>query len=119
MLRTRAELWPVDGGSVSKCENQELQRLIVRYLSAHPLAADSWKGICDWWIPMQRLSETEENVTAALTALVESGDIVAERAATGAILYRARARLQNPPIQLSTSQPQSGKPASVSKDLES
>lgn len=70
-------------------EHDELARLILRYLAAHPQAADSLEGICDWWIPMQRLHEARHKVRSALDALVRNGQLVAQQGADGRTLYSA------------------------------
>jgi hypothetical protein len=74
---------------MSDGERDNLQQLILRYLSAHPFAADSLKGICDWWVPMQRLCEVEQDVRDALSALAETGQIVEFRLLDGQTMYRA------------------------------
>jgi hypothetical protein len=69
---------------------QRLAELIVRYLAKRPNAADSLEGICDWWIPKQKLVEARKDVQEALDLLVKSGQVQAETTADGRILYRAR-----------------------------
>jgi hypothetical protein len=99
-------------------EQEELQRLILSYLSGHPRAADSFRGICDWWIPMQRLCESEARVSAALDALVKAGLLVSQTHNGGAILYRAAAAAVDSPLSLGRPNPRKSEQSDKSPDIE-
>ncbi|MBD3316216.1 MAG: hypothetical protein GF344_10540 [Chitinivibrionales bacterium] len=59
---------------------------ILKYLQAHPYAADTAEGIAKWWIWNQRISEMTSNVQWALDYLVGKGLLVTKRI-TGTELY--------------------------------
>jgi hypothetical protein len=67
----------------------QLMDMIQRYLAQHPNASDSLEGICDWWIPRQKLLEAREDVRKALELLVQAGSVATETTADGQVLYRA------------------------------
>lgn len=52
---------------------------IRRYLDDHPDAADSLRGVVDWWVPSQAERMSPAVVLAALQRLIESGEIEGRR----------------------------------------
>ena len=61
---------------MSRHDEPDLARLsdeILRYLRAHPQAADTVDGIVGWWLPRQRHDEAVDRVQDALDKLVVSG----------------------------------------------
>ena len=62
-------------------------RHILHYLVAHPDAKDTMLGILHWWLPAAPVGWGEEDVQAALDALVEKGWITQRRLASSQILY--------------------------------
>lgn len=66
-----------------------LQQLTAYWL-AHPLAADTLDGICQWWITDLLISRS--NVESALNWLTQRGVVAAQHAADGRVRYR----LMNP-----------------------
>ncbi len=66
----------------------ELRDLILNYLQKNPSAADSLKGVMDWWLP-----QTYEKVDAAkiehiLEQLIADGLVRKSFLIGGTILYR-------------------------------
>jgi hypothetical protein len=88
---------------MSDCKNKELQRLILRYLAAHPEASDTSRGICEWWVPMQRLQETEQTVASALSDLVRSGRVEAVKTLDGHLIYRVPTSTKESTVNLGDS----------------
>ena len=46
---------------------------VVRYLAAHPDAADTVEGIARWWLARQRYDDARDLVAEALVRLVDRG----------------------------------------------
>ncbi|GLH74177.1 hypothetical protein GETHLI_26790 [Geothrix limicola] len=67
----------------------ELCQGILRYLRAHPEAADSLEGIASWWLPASGYSATTEAVQLALTQLVAEHRIARIDLADGRTLYQS------------------------------
>jgi len=68
-------------------EITQLASEIVSYLDHHPQAADSAKGIAQWWLKRQRLSIAVDNVSLALELLCHEGKIKKNRSASGDVVY--------------------------------
>jgi hypothetical protein len=54
----------------------EIEELIRRYLRAHPLATDTERGICEWWLHEGRESYSLAAVRTAIQRLVAAGELV-------------------------------------------
>jgi hypothetical protein len=73
----------------SKCIGQ-LAHDVLSYLEQHPHACDSARGVCQWWIPHQRLHEAQADVDEALELLRARGEVEMRLGADGVALYCAR-----------------------------
>jgi Fe2+ or Zn2+ uptake regulation protein len=60
---------------------------ILRYLRAHPQAADTVDGIVMWWLPRQRHEEDLDRVQRALDDLVARGLVDRITLVDGTVLY--------------------------------
>jgi Fe2+ or Zn2+ uptake regulation protein len=60
---------------------------ILRYLRAHPQAADTVDGIVMWWLPRQRYEEAIDRVQHALDDLVARGWVEKVTLVDGTVLY--------------------------------
>lgn len=65
----------------------QLRDEILKYLGAHPQAADTVEGIANWWLPRQRYEDEVQKVQQALDELVERGLVARTTLADGTILY--------------------------------
>jgi hypothetical protein len=54
---------------------RQVARAIEEYLLTHPDAADSAKGIMEWWLPPHLHHATLERVVAALQLLAAKGKV--------------------------------------------
>mgnify|MGYP001432792198 CR=1 FL=1 len=63
---------------------------ILRYLRAHPQAADTVDGIVEWWLPRQRHAEAVERVQQALDELVARCLVERITLVDGTVLYADR-----------------------------
>jgi len=67
--------------------------IIDRYVSEHPRAADTPKGIHDWWVAPQRPGDSLSDVQLALDHLVQRGRLSRIALPDGTAIY-ARAESQ-------------------------
>lgn len=56
-----------------KDENDEVARRIIDYLSKHPDAGDTLEGIAKWWLGLERIDESVEDVSKVIEDLIKSG----------------------------------------------
>jgi Fe2+ or Zn2+ uptake regulation protein len=74
-------------GDTEESRIAQLKDEILKYLGAHPQAADTVEGIANWWLPRQRYEEEIQKVQQALDDLVERGLVTKTTLADGTILY--------------------------------
>ncbi len=68
----------------------QLSDEILRYLRAHPQAADTVDGIVEWWLPRQRHNDAVNRVQQALDELVARGLVEQMTLVDGTVLYADR-----------------------------
>jgi len=73
-------------GSTADDENG-IKRSILAYLHAHPQAADTLRGIVDWWLPQQRYESDCERIGRVLDQLVADGLLHRAGLPDGEVLY--------------------------------
>jgi hypothetical protein len=71
-----------------------IAQVIERYVTEHPRAADTPKGICTWWVAPQDQGDSLADVQLALDYLVERGRLSRTVLADGTVIY-ARAAPPN------------------------
>jgi hypothetical protein len=59
-------------------KNDEVARRIIDYLSKHPDAGDTLEGIAKWWLGLERIDESVEDVSKVIEDLIKSGLIKKE-----------------------------------------
>ncbi len=74
-------------GDTEESRIAQLRDEILKYLRAHPRAADTVEGIANWWLPRQRYEEDIQKVEQALDELSERGLVAKTTLADGTILY--------------------------------
>lgn len=74
-------------GDTEESRIAQLRDEILKYLAAHPRAADTVEGIANWWLPRQRYEEEIHKVQQVLDGLVERGLVAKTTLADGTILY--------------------------------
>lgn len=65
----------------------EIEMVLLAYLQQHPQAADTLRGIANWWLPLQRYENGRQQVERALTGLVVAGVLCRETLPDGEMLY--------------------------------
>jgi hypothetical protein len=68
---------------------EEIAGEILEYIAAHPNAADTLKGITEWWVSKQRSILNRKVVKEALEMLIDGGQIAGWRVLNGSMLYAA------------------------------
>jgi len=68
-------------------DDEEIKRSILTYLRCHPQAADTLRGIVNWWLPQQRYESDCQRIEYALGALVAQGKLRCVRLPDGEVLY--------------------------------
>jgi hypothetical protein len=61
--------------------------IIERYVTEHPRAADTAKGICEWWVTGQGYTGSIVDVQNALDHLVQLGRLSRTVLADGTVIY--------------------------------
>jgi hypothetical protein len=70
----------------------QLSEEILRYLLAHPQAADTLEGIIAWWLPKPHRKMAREQVQQALDHLIARGLVTKTILANGSAVYASTAR---------------------------
>ena len=65
----------------------EIRHSVLAYLHAHPQAADTLRGIVNWWLPRQRYDHSCQRIEKALDGLVAEGLLHRDQLPGGEILY--------------------------------
>jgi hypothetical protein len=52
-----------------------IERQILEYLSKHPAAQDTLRGIVEWWLLKQKIEQSTADVEAAVKVLVAKGKL--------------------------------------------
>jgi hypothetical protein len=77
-----------------------VERQILDYLTKHPAAQDTLRGIVEWWLLRQNIEQSTADVEAALDGLVAQGKLGAWTGPDGRVHYchtqkAARKRFEN------------------------
>lgn len=64
-----------------------IARSILEYLENRKDAADTLKGMLQWWIARQRILEHEQKVHDAVSYLCEEGKLIKHNLPGGSIIY--------------------------------
>lgn len=65
----------------------EVEYSVLEYLYRHPQAADTLRGIVDWWLPRQRYESDCQRIEHVLGRLVAQGRLHCNRLPDGEVLY--------------------------------
>ena len=65
----------------------EIEMTLLAYLHQHPQAADTLRGIVNWWLPRQRYESECRRIECALGELVAEGVLCCARLPDGEVLY--------------------------------
>jgi hypothetical protein len=65
----------------------EIERSVLAYLDCHPQAADTLRGIVNWWLPQQRYETGCQRIEQVLSELVARGVLRRDPLPHGEVLY--------------------------------
>lgn len=68
-------------------DDDEIRRSVLAYLQSHPQAADTLRGVVNWWLPQQRYENNCLRIEHVLAALVAEGLLHRDRLPDGSVLY--------------------------------
>lgn len=72
-------------------DEKEIERSILAYLERRPRAADTARGIGNWWLPRHAHVGDPAGIQRALEKLVAAGRLHAVKLPSGDVLYELRA----------------------------
>jgi hypothetical protein len=74
----------------------EVERTVLAYLRHHPQAADTLRGIVNWWLPLQRYESEWQQIEHVLGRMVAEGLLHRERLPDGEVLYALNKHARSP-----------------------
>ncbi|TAM62908.1 MAG: hypothetical protein EPN49_03170 [Rhodanobacter sp.] len=75
---------------------EEIELTLLAYLRRHPRAADTLRGIVNWWLPRQHYESGCQRIERALDTLVAKGELRRDRLPDGEVLYALNNRTRPP-----------------------
>jgi hypothetical protein len=75
------------GHSTAGESGMEIERSVLAYLHSHPQAADTLRGIVNWWLPRQRYESGCLRIEHVLDRLVTEGLLHCDELPDGEVLY--------------------------------
>ena len=88
MLFAVREMKLSDAGGTDRDSIWKVAMKILRYLDQNPMAADTFEGILEWWLPKQSIYEEEKLVEQALDEMVARNLILTIRSSDARKHYR-------------------------------
>ena len=68
---------------------EQIEQLILSYLNRNPDASDTLEGIARWWLELERIETSVEEVAAACQNLEKLGLLKKSKNSIGSMLYRS------------------------------
>lgn len=56
-------------------KQEEISRMILDYIGKHPDARDTLEGITRWWLHLEKIESSVDDVSIALESLIQKGII--------------------------------------------
>lgn len=69
-------------------KEERTPEMILNYLRKNPNAGDTVEGISRWWLEIERIDNTVDDVMKALESLLQEGSIKEHRSRGGGTIYR-------------------------------
>jgi hypothetical protein len=77
------------GISVNATKKQEkISRMILNYLRKNPNAGDTLEGITKWWLELERIDASVDDVACLLDDLIQKGIIKLRKTKGGTTFYK-------------------------------
>ncbi|HEY8683192.1 MAG TPA: hypothetical protein VIM06_08475 [Rhodanobacter sp.] len=74
----------------------EVEHAVLAYLHCHPQAADTLRGIVNWWLPQQRYESECQHIEHVLGRLVAEGLLHCDQLPDGEVLYALNKHTRSP-----------------------
>lgn len=68
-------------------DEADIERSVLAYLRRHPLAADTLRGISNWWLPQPHDKVDRQRIGRVLDRLVLAGVLHRDELPDGEVLY--------------------------------
>lgn len=68
-------------------DEHEIEVAVLAYLRQHPQAADTARGITNWWLPRRTPADSAIDIGRVLERLVAAGHLHAVKLPSGEVLY--------------------------------
>lgn len=69
-------------------KKEELAQRIMEYLRKNPDAGDTLEGITNWWLQLERIEQSVDEVLESLEDLVKKGLVVRQDIPGGTAYYK-------------------------------
>jgi hypothetical protein len=84
------------GKDTAGASEVEVEHSVLAYLHHHPQAADTLRGIVNWWLPQQRYENGCQRVEHVLSRLVVEGLLHCDQLPDGEVLYALNKHTRSP-----------------------
>ena len=74
---------------------QKLEEMILGYLKRNQDAGDTLEGIAKWWLELERIESSVQQVAAACDHLLMKGQLKKYNNPSGSTLYRSTGETKN------------------------
>ncbi|MCK5605653.1 hypothetical protein KAR91_27410 [Candidatus Pacearchaeota archaeon] len=71
-------------------KKKELSTMILNYLRKNPDGGDTLEGITKWWLDLEMIEISVDEVSSALESLIQKGIIRKHRAKGGTTIYKIK-----------------------------
>ena len=69
-------------------KDEKISKMILAYLRKHPDAGDTLEGITKWWLELQRIELSVNEVADVLESLIQKGCIRVHKGRCGTTFYK-------------------------------
>jgi Fe2+ or Zn2+ uptake regulation protein len=69
-------------------KREQICRMILHYLRKNPDAEDTLEGIAKWWLEVEKIESSVDDVANALESLMEQGVITINKTKGGTTFYK-------------------------------
>jgi hypothetical protein len=76
--------------AVANKKLEKISSLILHYLHENPDSGDTLEGISKWWLELERIEVSVNEVANALKSLVKKGHIVSYKVKGGTTFYKIK-----------------------------
>lgn len=71
-------------------KKKKISRMILNYLQKNPESGDTLEGIMRWWLEMERIELSVDDVGDVMKSLIKKGKISMYKTKGGTIFYKIK-----------------------------